>query len=67
MGERVGGVRVSPKKVATQKPVITPSNVKLWNSAKTAYLKYGNFDNVLKRADISEENQSKIIHELSNV
>ena len=67
MGERVGGVRVSPKKVVNQKPVITPESLQMWANAKKAYLRDGNFDNVLKRADISKDNQNKIIKECQDV
>jgi hypothetical protein len=65
-GEAVGGVRISPNAVRKAKPVITPNNVNMWNNAKAAYLRDGNFSAVLKRADISEANQQLIIQEAGN-
>jgi hypothetical protein len=67
MGEVVGGVRVSPKVVRKQKPVITKDNAKMWENAKKAFIRDGNFDAVLERADISGENQKLIIQEINNV
>ena len=66
-GETVGGVRISPKKVNVQKPVITPANQKQWQNAKNAYLRDGNFNAVLGRADISPQHQQQIIQEYGNV
>jgi len=67
MGERVGGVRVSPKRVQAQKQQVVPENVKVWTNAKKSYLETKSFENVLKRAEISKENQSKMIAECENV
>jgi len=61
-GEVVGGVRISPIAPKVQQ-VITPENSKLWQSAKNAYMRDGNFNAVLKRAQISPEHQQQIISE----
>lgn len=66
-GEVVGGVRISPNQVKKSKPVITPQKESMWKNAKAAYLRDGNFGMVLQRADISTENQARIIEECSNV
>lgn len=42
---------------------ITPGMTQYWNRAKTSYIANGNFDAVLKHADISEENQKRLIEE----
>jgi len=65
-GEVVGGVRVSPKKVSKSKPVITKDSPKMWENAKKAFLRDGNFDSVLEKADLSKENQDSIIAEVNN-
>ena len=49
--------------VAQEKQSVTPDNQKLWNNAKNAYLRDGNFEAVLKRANISEEHQELIKNE----
>lgn len=63
----VSGVRISPKVIRKQKPVITNDNQKMWDNAKKAYVRDGNFDAVLQKADISPENQTLIIGEINNV
>lgn len=67
MGEVVGGVRVSPKVVRTQKPVITKDTPQKWDNAKKAFVRDSNFDKVLLRADISQDNQTLMIQEINNV
>jgi len=66
-GETVGGVRVSPKRVTTSKPVLTKDNIKMWDNAKKAFARDGNFNSVLSRVNISIENQNLMISELNNV
>lgn len=61
-GEIVGGVRIHPNK-PQKKPQVTPQNVKLWNNAKTAYKRDGNLHAVCEKADITSENQAKLITE----
>jgi len=65
-GEVVGGIRVSPKVFKTEKPVITKGTIKLWNNAKAAYVRDNNFNEVLKRAILSKENQDLIKSEIKN-
>ena len=60
-GDIVDGVRISPNPVRTQKPVVEPSNSKLWTNAMAAYQRDGNFDKVLQRADISQQNMELIV------
>ena len=62
-GEVVGGVRVSPTPVRSQRPLITPQNTKLWDRAVAACKRDGNLNKVLASADISEEHQ-KLIFEV---
>lgn len=60
MGDTVEGLRI---KQAPKRPEITPDNAKLWDRAKSAYIRDKNFKEVLKHAEISEDNQNKIIEE----
>ena len=64
-GEIVGGVRINPNHVKKQKTEITKETAQMWNNAKAAYLRDGNFIKVLARADLSEDNQKLIIAEVS--
>ena len=66
-GDTVGGVRISHIKTKLAKQQITKENQTLWNNAKAAYSRDGNFAAVLKRADITPENQQLIKDELANV
>lgn len=59
--EVMEGLRISPK-VATV-PTITPATVKAWQNAKSAYLRDGNLDAVLKRATMTDEHQQQLIAE----
>lgn len=65
-GEIVGGVRISPKAPRRAKQQILP-NTTAWNNAKAAYVRDGNFNAVLKRADITPDNQKLMIAECSHV
>lgn len=65
-GEVVGGVRISPNQVKKAKPEITKEKTNMWNNAKAAYFRDGNFDAVLQRAILSEENQQLIKDEFAN-
>lgn len=62
-GEIVEGLRIKP---APKRSEITKQNKQNWENAKVAYLRDGNFDAVLQRANISEENQLFIIQECGN-
>ena len=55
--ETVEGLRISPQPPALRKPVITPENTKIWNSAKNAFKRDGNLNKVLEKADMSIEHQ----------
>lgn len=66
-GDVVGGVRISHLKPKLSKPQVVKENVTLWNNAKTAYSRDGNFNAVFKRADITPENQALIVSELQSV
>jgi hypothetical protein len=61
-GEIVGGVRVSPQ-APKRKPDITRDNSRLWENAKNAYERDGNFDAVLSRANLTDENMELIKNE----
>ena len=66
-GDVVGGVRINPKQPQVGKVELTKDKEVMWNHAKAAYLRDGNFDAVLKRCDISEANKSALIAECSQV
>ena len=63
MGDYVEGLRI--KQVA-KRAEVTPENKPKWDQAKAAYLRDGDFNAVLSRADISQENQAQIIRECAN-
>jgi hypothetical protein len=48
-----------------KKPEVTPDKKQTWTNAKNAYIRDGNFDKVLEKAIISDENQLLIIQECS--
>jgi hypothetical protein len=58
--ETVDGLRVMP---AAVRKALTPANAKLWSAAKEAYLRDGNLDAVLAKAEISEEHQGQLRRE----
>lgn len=60
MKKVVEGLRIKP---VPKRPEITKANQNLWGRAVAAYKRDGNFDEVIKHADISEENQSLIMEE----
>lgn len=59
--ETVEGLRISPMR--PEKKVLTPDNARAWEQAKAAYARDGNLNAVLKRMDMSEEDQAKLIEE----
>ena len=65
-GEVVGGVRISPRRVRVEKPIVRPENKKMWANAKVAYLRDENFNQVLERASMSKEHQNQMILEIQN-
>jgi len=52
---------------APERLIVTQENHNLWNRAIAAYKRDGNFDAVLKGADISIENQKLIVEQCKNV
>lgn len=60
MGSIVEGLRLRP---AAARKEITPDKKTMWANAKKAYIRDGDFNKVLERADLSEENQLKIVQE----
>lgn len=63
-GDVVGGVRISPKAVKVQQQV-TRDNAKLWKGAVTAYKRDGNFNKVLERCTMSNEDMQFIADEVA--
>ena len=63
--DTVEGLRISPQPPVIRKPELTPES-KQWQSAIDAYKRDYNLDSVLKRAEISAENQ-KLLIEQANV
>lgn len=59
--ETVEGLRISP--YAPEARSLTPTMAKAWASAKAAYLRDGNLDQVLARASMSQEHQDQLIRE----
>lgn len=62
--EIVSGIRLRAAPKPIPKADVTPDNKVIWNNAKAAYKRDGNFDKVLSRAHISLANQHKMIAEL---
>lgn len=62
--ETVEGLRISPMK--PEKKVLTPENATQWNLAKQAYQRDGNLKAVLKRVEMSQAHQEKLIAECSD-
>lgn len=58
--ETVEGLRVMP---APERKVITPNSGKMWDAAKAAFLRDGNLDKVLAKADMSEEHIARLYAE----
>ncbi len=66
--ETVEGLRISPQPPApASKRVITPDDAKNWDNAKKAYLRDGNLNKVLERADMSQDHQQQLMKECENV
>ena len=63
-GETVGGVRISHLKPKMAKPLLTKANVTMWNHAKAAYKRDGNFIGVFKRADMTPADQKLLREEV---
>jgi hypothetical protein len=63
-GDTVGGVRISPK-VVKLRHVLTRDNAKVWGNAITAYKRDGNFNAVLERYDMTQEDMQFIVDEVA--
>lgn len=63
-GETVGGVRISPRKVV-KRPLITQESPR-FKHVITAYKRDGDFDSVLKQADISQEAMKIVVDGVAN-
>lgn len=66
MNERVSGVRIFPKAVIIQKQMLNRTNTAVWNRVISAYKSYGNFNKVLEKWNISEEDMKFIQEGCSN-
>lgn len=55
--DTVDGLRIMPAPV---RKVITPNDARMWQAAKNAYLRDGNLDKVLAKADMSAEHVEQI-------
>lgn len=66
MGERTGGVRINPKAVIFEKQLLTRENAKVWNQVIVAFKKYGNFDKVLQKWNMSQQDMQFIVDGCSN-
>ena len=64
--DTVEGLRISPERPNTQRTSITKEHPIMWKNAIAAYKRDGDFEAVLKRADISKENMEEIRKECAN-
>lgn len=64
MNEVVGGIRIRNKLPRLHKRIITPQDAKMWGHAKSAYKRDGNFNAILEKAEISEDNMLLIMQEV---
>ena len=62
-GEITAGVRIRPTSPVREKSEIIPGHPR-WEDAKKAFVRDGNFDKVLERAVISEENMKLMVEEI---
>ncbi len=60
----VEGLRISPER-PNQRPMISMNKPKMWQNAIDAFKRDGNFDEVLKRADLSEDDMQLIREQCS--
>jgi len=58
--DTVDGLRVMPAPV---RKAITPDSGKMWEAAKSAYLRDGNLDKVLAKADMSDDDIRQLMDE----
>jgi len=63
--DTVEGLRISPERPREVMPTLTPHNTKAWDNAIAAFKRDGNLKAVLKRMQISDENQALIVEQAS--
>lgn len=63
-GQTVGGVRISPNKVKPRQSITR--NSPMWNNAIAAYKRDGNFNAVLSKADMLQDDMEFIAGEVAN-
>ena len=61
--ETVEGLRISPQPPTEARKRLAPEMQKAWAAAKAAYIRDGNLDAVLARAEMTEEHQQQLIAE----
>ena len=66
MSQIVGGIRISPKKLNAPKAMLTRANVAVWNNVIVAFKKYGNFNKVLEKWTMTQEDIKFISEGVSN-
>jgi hypothetical protein len=66
MGEKVSGVRINPKAAIIQKQTLNRSNTKVWNNVIGAFKTYGNFNKVLEKWVMTQEDMKFISEGVSN-
>ena len=64
-GDTVGGVRIDPNPVRL-KQLLTRDNAKMWSNAVAAYKRDGNFNKVLERANMTNEDMQYIVDEVAS-
>ena len=62
--DTVDGLRIMP---APARKVITPDDSRMWEAAKGAFLRDGNLDKVLAKADMAEEHIAQLYAECAPV
>ena len=63
-GQITGGVRISPNKIKARQ--VIARNTPMWNNAIAAYKRDGNFDAVLSKADMSNDDMQFIADGVAN-
>lgn len=56
--DTVEGLRISPEPPRATRRVVVPADKKMWEGAKAAFLRDGNLEKVLEKADMSEDHQN---------
>lgn len=60
MTQVVGGIRISPKRMNAPKAMLTRANGAVWNNAIGAFKKYGDFNKVLEKWNMTKEDMDFI-------